>query len=425
MARHIPASLQKLEGTSHDLAGLRIRFEQGQNGRPAAWAGGEGFAAPVYLSDGEPHFLKIYRLPTPERQKRASFLAALDLGRLPLRQRVFHAAPTRPVRAEVQVPEEGPLVVEGHLAPSIPGQKFEALMLEGWDPPFEARIALARQLAIAVEVLEGGGIAHGDLSGANVMVVDAQSAHPELRLIDFDGFFRDGVPSVPPSTEKGGRAWGTPGYRAPAFKRGSDACVTSDRVALAVLLMEIMTLRHDDDLGRDTFLDQANIDARAPQLPDEIVGRWRAGWDLVCDAIDRSDPSSAPAPARWRAELNKLICRQGAIDLFDAGPVRSQTPSFLALVREFGKEDRQVRLREARGSFAQASDALGWLSYEMRGRDGLCITGALPPVDGRASRLFVRHGGRGSKPIYYEGDVAVDVKFGDVLIWDDCQVYLG
>ena len=439
MAISLATTLQKLEGTAHELGGLRVRFEESPNGRPAAWAGGEGYAAPVRLfplgapaSDprsggaaGEKHFLKIFRLPSNERRLRATFLSTLELGRLPLRQRPFEAAPVRTVRAVIRAPEEGDIPIEGHLAPSISGKSLASRLQEGWDPSLEMRVALAMELCGAVEVLEGGGLTHGDLSGENVMITDGGGSAPERRIIDFDGFHHERVPPVPYTPkEKGGRAWGTPGYRAPAFKRGPDVVVNSDRVALAVLVVELVTMRHDDDLQRDTFLEQREMDARAPSLPDEITARWPAGWALVQRAVGEDHPSRAPAPADLRKALARLLARPGSIDAHELRAPMSLSPGFLVLVRQAGQQDRQVKLRTVRGSFALVSSELSWLGYQL-GHGSVRIWGSAPVVDGRSSPLFVRHGGPRADAQRYDGVVDVDAKFGDVLICDDLQVYLG
>jgi hypothetical protein len=425
MYQLLAATLQKLEGTTHDMGGIVVRFVEGGNGRPAAWAGGEGYAAPVRLASGAPHFLKIFRLPTAERRLRARFLSSLELGSLPLRQRLFEAAPTRTVQAAIDVPDEGNLAVEGHLAPSIPGKSFEGLLQESWEPSLDARVGLARQLCAAVEVLEGGGLTHGDLSAANIMVVDAGGPRPELRFIDFDGFHHEGVPPVPyTAKEKGGRAWGTPGYRAPAFKRGPDVLVTSDRVAMGILALELIALRHDDELPQDHLLDQREIDARSPRLPDEIAARWPAGWEMVQRAIAEHDPARAPSPEEWRRELGRVLSRPSASVPPASRSPGSLAPAFLVLVREVGQQDRQVKLRGLHGSFGQISPALGWLSYQITS-SSIHLTGATPTVDGRATPLFARHGGPKEDLEDYRGNVAVDAKLGDVVIWDDFQVYLG
>jgi len=425
MSQSLAMTLQKLEGTAHDLNGVRVQFEESQNGRPAAWAGGEGYAAPVRVAGGEPHFLKIFRLPTSERRQRAAFLSALALGRLPLRQRLFEAAPTRTVCASIDVPDEGNIVIEGHLAPSIQGNRFDTLMQECWEGSIEARVGLARQLCAAIEVLEGGGLTHGDLSAGNVMVVGATGPRPELRLIDFDGFHHGRVPPVPYTTkERGGRAWGTPGYRAPSFKRQADVFVTSDRVAMGILAMELVTLRHDDDLEQDSFLSQASIDARAPELPDEIVARWPAGWELIRRAVSEDDPSRAPSPLDWRRELGRVLARPaGVTDPFATAP-KSLVASFLVLVRETGQLDVRVKLRGLSGTFGQVGPRLHWLSYQITST-GVRLTGSTPAVDRRPTRLFVRHGGPKAEAAQYTGDVVVDAALGDVVLWDDFQIYLG
>ena len=132
--------LQKLEGHTRSLAGVDLHFVQSGNGKPATWAGGEGFAAPVDVPGAGRHIFKIFKLPTPERRARARFLSALRLDWLPgLRMPLFAAAPAHVVEDVLAVPTEGDFPVAGHLARLVPGKTFEELLILGWDPPIETR----------------------------------------------------------------------------------------------------------------------------------------------------------------------------------------------------------------------------------------------------------------------------------------------
>jgi hypothetical protein len=83
-----------------------------------------------------------------------------------------------------------------------------------------------------------------------------------------------------------------------------------------------------------------------------------------------------------------------------------------------------MKLRGARGSFAQVSPSLAWLSYDLTA-GAVRLAGEPPLVDGRPAPLFVRHGGPKADAERYHGTVRVDAGVGDVVICDDFQVYLG
>lgn len=434
--------LQKLEGQVHALGGTELRFVESDNGKPATWAGGEGFAVPVDVRNGGRHILKIFKLPTPERRRRARFLSTLALGSLrSLPLPLFAAAPIWPIQGILTVPDEGELDVTGHLAPFVHGRSFEELLMKGWNPPIEVRARLARQLCLAIEMLEGAGeLVHGDLSPSNLMILQSEGPSPRLCLIDFDGFHHPAVPPVPVSTDRpGGRSWGTPGYRAPGFRRTADVVVDSDRVAMAILALELVVLHPDDadDLPGDTLLSQKDIDARSPRIPDAIAARWPDGWDLVREAIAATTAGKAPSPRIWRVALDRLERRSGmepippsaagaagAADL--AEPAHPTAPAFVVFVRQWGRDDRQVRLARPAGSFRPVSRDLAWLHYTLDG-DLLRFSGRLPPQE-RSTRLeplLIRHGGpRADFTLHDDAEVTATARFGDLVHWGDCDIYL-
>lgn len=427
--------LQKLEGQSRSIDGMQLRFVESDNGKPATWAGGEGFAVPVDAGADGRHILKVFRLPTPERLRRSRYLSNLSLATLPSLSALplFAAAPLWTVNTVLDVPGEGTLGVTGHVARFIHGRSFEDLLMKGWDPPLETRTRLARQLCMAVEILEGSGaLVHGDLSAANVMITGAEGSNPKLCLIDYDGFFHPDVPAVPISKDvSGGRSWGTPGYRAPGFRKGSDALVDSDRVAMAILVFELVALRPEDagDLEGDTLLEQRDIDARAPRVPERIAERWPDGWALLKEAILAESARHAPAPRVFRHALEQLD-RLSRAPISARGPV-TVAPPFVVFVRRFGQEDRQVRLSRSGGTFRPVSPDLAWLSYSLEG-EVLKLTGrplSLPGASASAARgepLHVRHGGPHADLTRYDGpSIAVTVRLGDVVHWGDCDIYLG
>ncbi|MDI3291657.1 hypothetical protein [Polyangium sp. 15x6] len=424
MAELIAETFRQLEGTTHKLDGIRLFFEPSKSKRPAARRGGEGYVAPVrVMRDGAasyspPAMLKVFFSPTVERYKRCLFLSRLELSTLPLRYDCFAAAPTGWLSGELSVPNEGTLSFKGCLSPLVEGETLEALLVD--DCTLPTRIALARQLCIAVEVLEGIRFVHADLAPRNVVVMGADTAEPRLRLVDYDGFYHPDVPLVPKGS--GGRTWGTPGYRARSFVEGDEnSVVNSDRVALAALVMEIVTRQPEDDahLG-ETFLEQEAIERGDPGLPADIVSRWPEGFDMLRHAILAPDAALAPSPRQWRVTLDTML---NAASMPAPGPLSARQPGpqrFRVQVSRGKEEYRECALQLPTGSFAQVAPELSWLSYSMTGNNFL-IAGMAPP----SPRLYIRHGSPDAElGLPYKGSVREQVAPGSVIIFGQITIWL-
>lgn len=413
--------LRKMEGLEFELDGVPVRFERGVRGKPATMKGGEGYACPVTrLDTHELSILKIFLLPTPERQLRTRFLSRLRLSSIPLSFQPFVAAPRGFVGGVVDLGEEGRFDIEGWLAPKLNSSSLRSRLLSlDWNPSVTARQRVATELCMAIEVLENGaGLAHGDLSGDNVYIEGSGDAL-DVRLIDFDGFYHPDVPLVPCSDDEGGRKTGTDGYRAAAYSRlAQDECVRSDRVALAILLMELLVLRGedlDDELDRETLLDQGDIDAGVLRVPAALIERWPAGFELLERALAAHDPAAAPSPGEWR----RLIARVPPTD-DSARPSRSpssQQGAFLVLIREQHQPDREVRLHGGSGTFAALHPDLGWLAYQATPA-GLQLFGEVPWSDGIRPNLLVRRGGaQGELQRRRELTLQLTVDWSDWILW--------
>jgi len=421
--------LQELEGSAHEFAGVCFQFAKSDTGRPATWVGGEGYAAPVQVIGHGKHILKMFHLPTMERHQRSVFLAALALHTLPLRDKPFSAAPTEAIRGVLRTVEGDKIEVFGNLAPFVEGERFGDLLRSGESPTWSARLSLARQLVIAVEVFEEAKLVHGDLSADNIMIVDPITDSPKLRLIDFDGFFHPEVPVVPCSRRQGGRAWGTPGYRSAAFRKTQDVVVTTDRVAMAALVAEVLLLLPDDAdnfLERETLLSQRDIENGTPRIPKEIQDRCPDACSLLIDAVMAAAPDRAPSPKTWRDLITELSLGKGRHPRHHSEPPRSmeeQASPFLVLARCADAEDKRVKLPRPQGTLAPANPRMGWLSYELH-EDTVHLTGVVPNTTERYQPLFVRLGGPGADLTRFLDEVDVQATLGDVIIWEDIQIYL-
>lgn len=147
--------------------------------------------------------------------------------------------------------------VQGYVAEFVPGMPLsDAFGVCAADRMTGLATGIA--LASSLYALECAGLAHGDLSPANVFVhFDAQSV-PRVALIDFDNVRMPG-PDEPPVI-------GTPLYMAPELYAGSvRANLESDRFALAVLLHQILLGRHPAEAfmrAGATTASQATVMAR-------------------------------------------------------------------------------------------------------------------------------------------------------------------
>jgi hypothetical protein len=385
--------LRQLDGCVLDLEGRRLRI---QSEKP--WSRGEGYTVlATDLADMSRMAMKLYHQPSPERFSRIAFLERLELDKaLP----AFAGAPRGPFSIDCVIDGGTPVHLAGHLAPFVDGEPLSALREDGWDPTREVRLRLASQLAQMVRVLEAAGLVHGDMSGDNVMITAFEGPDAEARLIDFDGYHFDGVPAIPATTARGGRGWGTPGYRHPRFCEGrADLVLRSDRFALAALLFEVVALRPSDfaELGRTTLIDERFFAAGSVDRAmgfDERRALWPGGAGLLDRALRAAEPGDAPSPAEWLREIYALA--QSAVRVRAThrdAPLGTWT------------------IRKTTNTFADIHPGLGWLAYERVGQT-LRLEGTPPTA------AFVRNP-RAHRLVHVDAVVAG----GHSIHWDDFDLY--
>jgi hypothetical protein len=409
-----PLVLKQLEGSTHLVASTLLAFEKSSNHLPAAREGGEGYAVPV-LRANKRHMLKSYFLPTHERNWRTTFLSTLRLGEvLP----TLEAAPHSVIDARLPQAPSGEIAITGYLAPLIEGETFESLLNEQYTPERKARLALARQLCGTIRVLESSYVAHGDLAMSNVMITDIATGKPNLKLIDFDGFFHPVVPKIPCSRERGGRGFGQDGYRHRAYATmDKDVAVTSDRAAMAALAFELVTLQPSDfdELNRTTVLDQLDINAGKPTTSDTIIRRWPEGWKLVQRAFAATRPEFGPSPSEWY-ELVSTHYSPAVTPPPPPASRNSSRPSFHLRVVELGQPERRVNLSGTGNSFASVSSRLAWLSYARAGTQ--VVLQGTPP----AGPIFLT---RANSPSKLPQPLSLPLEPGDALQWDEFKIEVG
>src|SRR5262249_3883370 len=156
--------------------------------------------------------------------------------------------------------------------------------------------------------------------------------------------------------------WGTPGYRAATFKKGNDVVVTSDRVAMAALVTELLILLPNDldnlPQQRETLLSQRDIETGTAGIPPEIHDRCPDACALLLEAVPAPSPANAPSPKAWRDLLTHLTLGKGKHQRHNSEPPRmqdEQASPFLVLARCTDSEDKRVKLPRPQGTFAAAS----------------------------------------------------------------------
>jgi serine/threonine-protein kinase len=144
---------------------------------------------------------------------------------------------------------------------------------------FERRVSLFRQVLHAIQFAHDRGIVHRDIKPGNIMV----GKHGEVHVVDWGLAKRIGAPSIAPSKvltfvsdsafnsaeTRAGALIGTPLYMAPEQARGEPTDERTDVWQLALVLYELLTLRHyiEPDLPLAAILEKVqNAPIRSPSL---------------------------------------------------------------------------------------------------------------------------------------------------------------
>jgi len=165
----------------------------------------------------------------------------------------------------------------------------------------QQRQVLCTNLSRLIGVLEGCQCCHRDLSCGNVFIdIDAGAVY----LIDFDSFFHPTLP-IPDAT-----TCGSAGYTAPyAWHNGNaDAhktwCLGADRYALALLIVELLTVTQGADATEEGgIFDQNELRQRSGKGITSVLGQLRAQYPRAAELLQRTISSrnfaDCPAPAEW------------------------------------------------------------------------------------------------------------------------------
>ena len=186
----------------------------------------------------------------------------------------------------------------------IRGVSLEDLLRGGqrMDP-----VRVSRLLRMLCEVLQAAhteGIIHRDLKPANLMIVDPNTPHEMLKVMDF-GLAKLLGPDRPGGAEISNAEFtvGTPGYMCPEQARGEEMDGRGDLYSVGVILYEMLT-------GRMPFANKTTMEvllAHASEEPPAFAS-FGVGDEVpipVEDVVRASmakDPADRPATARDLAE---------------------------------------------------------------------------------------------------------------------------
>lgn len=190
---------------------------------------------------------------------------------------------------------------------------------------WHGRLSIALRMARSVKRLQGKGLCHSDLSDNNIL---ANSTDGRTYVIDIDGLVVPGLQIARPVVE------GTKGFIAPELvaKKISDPSVQTDLHALAVLIYQILFLRHplegrkihDRDPDRDDLYrygERALFIEHPTDLsnrPEKLAWSYKLSGSGVSTLIEKAfvqglhQPMSRPPAMAWERELtfmsDILVC---------------------------------------------------------------------------------------------------------------------
>lgn len=278
-----------LPNDSININGAQYQFSE-HPGLPSGSGiayGQEGRAGIVYqLVDGKGnnHALKVFKL-----LYRKPSLVGLSEKLLPYASLHGLTVCDRTVLTAQQYGEpvrQHPDLLYAVLMPWIEGQTWMYVVEERKAISSEQSLALAREFVSILETLEQEGIAHGDLSGSNLIFGGFDAGDIQIELVDVEQLY---APTLACPEEMPG---GSPGY---AHHRADDNLwqADMDRFAGALLLAEMLgwcdervrvlsngeTYFGEDELHKENDRFDLMLSVLTERWGEEVAGLLRRAWE--------------------------------------------------------------------------------------------------------------------------------------------------
>ena len=185
-----------------------------------------------------------------------------------------------------------------------PGEDLAQVLAAG-TPSLESSLAIALQIATALEAAHSSGIVHRDLKPANVKVASDAGSGVAVKVLDFglakawdEQSAGDGSLSMSPTLTaqmtQAGVILGTAGYMSPEQARGQEADARADVWSFGVMLWEMVTGERlfREDTVSDTLAAVLKTQIDLAKLPDDLPPPIHRLVSRCLERDVRSRPSS-------------------------------------------------------------------------------------------------------------------------------------
>ena len=191
----------------------------------------------------------------------------------------------------------------------LEGETLERRLLEG-PLPTEKALALAIQMAAALDTAHRKGVVHRDLKPGNVLLTNSG-----LKVLDFGlakmegapGVYGSGLDRTPAQVTREGAVLGTLHYMSPEQVQGKEAGPASDIFSLGAVLYEMLSGRRAFGGENPALAIAAILTAEPPALPESVAS---ATLDRVLRRCLAKDPEDRWQTARdLKAALEWIAAR--------------------------------------------------------------------------------------------------------------------
>jgi hypothetical protein len=181
-------------------------------------------------------------------------------------------------------------------------------------PSLRIRLLWAYGLACAVERMEARNFVHADLSDGNIVVVPSGERAGDMALVDFDAYFNP----VHSSNYRG-----TSGFVAPEIWDRGSIGIGSDRVAMAILIQDLLVAGDPSITAGEAFDAKYTQDQICShQSPPRALLKTR--YPRVAELLEATllarTREQRPEPGLWREALLDLYRQQGRRCRLDSAP---------------------------------------------------------------------------------------------------------